>query len=552
MSRRGVRMALALAGAVLGLAGANGSARAQAPAPWLFFGGELANTRANISPSGGTTSPTQINPRTTSRLALKWSFSTVGDVSATPTVEAGGLYVPDYAGWLYKLDPDTGAQIWAHALIEYLGNNAYSRNSPAIGAMGEIVLGIQTSFTGDINPGARVIAVDRTTGLLRWRTTVDTTPYSYVTTSPVIYNKKVYLGVASSEEVLVGKTPGFNVTFRGSVVALDEATGAIAWKTYTVPDGYTGGSVWGSSPAVWRPGRALLVGTGNNVSLPALATTCLATAEPTVDARLACLDPTDYVDSLLSLDLATGRINWSRRFDIDTWNSGCSSGTEPVCPTPAGADADFAQAPGVMFLNNFVGVPDDRGGTSQSYLLSSGQKNGFYRGLNPYNGGLFWSTFLGRGEIMWGSAIDTDDRNAAYVALSNKAHWLNVLAGQKGVPVSWSAGAWASVALSSGRINWQVPTVGADLVSPTFGGAAPGPVTFTNRVVFGGSTSGYFVGLDAKTGRTLWTFNAGGSVIGGPAVYNETLYWGAGATRSSPGAVHMVYAFAVPPPAAPP
>ena len=530
-----------------GLAAASGHADAQAPAPWLFFGGELANTRANISPSALATSPTQINPRTASRLALKWSFSTIGDVSATPTVEAGGLYVPDYAGWLYKLDPDTGAQIWAHQLIEYLGNNAYSRNSPAIGAMGEIVLGIQTSFAGEVNPGARVIAVDRTTGALRWRTTVDTTPYSYVTTSPVIYNKRVYLGVASSEEVLVGKTPGFKLAFRGSVVALDEATGAIAWKTYTVPEGYTGGSVWGSSPAVWRTGRALLVGTGNNISISDAATACLATPGLDNDAKLACLDPTDYVDSLLSLDLANGRLNWARRFDVDTWNSGCSSGTQPVCPTPAGLDIDFAQAPSVVYLNDFVGVADDRGGTSRSYLLGSGQKSGYYRGLNPYNGGLFWSTFLGRGEILWGSAINTDDRNAAYVAIYNNAHWLNVLAGQKGVPVSWAAGAWASVALSNGRVNWQVPTVGSDLVSPKFGGAAPGPVTFTNRVMFGGSTSGYFVGLDGNSGRTLWTFNAGGSVIGGPAVYNETLYWGAGSKRSGPGAVHMIYAFAVPP-----
>lgn len=521
-------------------------ADAQTPVPWLFFGGDLTNSRANLSPNVNIGSPVQINPRTAPKLTLKWSYSTVGDISATPTVEPGGLYFPDYAGNLYKLDPQTGALIWTFPLSTYVGGSAASsRSSPAIGAMGEIVLGIGNASSS----GARVVSVNRTTGAPIWTTVVDPNTHSYVTSSPVIYNKRVYVGVASSEEVLVASTPGFVPSFRGSVVALDEATGAIVWQFKTAPDGYTGASVWGSNPVVWKAGGALLVGTGNNASIPAVASQCLvAAAGLTTDVQLACLDPTDYVDSLLSLDLKTGTLLWSRRFEVDTWTSGCSVGPQSACPTPAGLDDDFASMPNLVYMKNLVGTTDDRGGTSKNYMLGAGQKSGYYRGINPYNGGLFWSTYIGAGQILWGSALNTDDSNAAYVALFNKGHFQNTLAGQKGVTVPWNAGAWASVSLVTGQINWQVPAYGADLATPQFGGAAPGPVTFTNRVLFAGSTSGYMVALDGNSGRRLWTFNAGGSIIGGPSVYNETVYWGAGATRSGPGSVHTMYAFSVPPP----
>ena len=46
--------------------------------------------------------------------------------------------------------------------------------------------------------------------------------------------------------------PGYACcTFRGSMVALDLATGAILWKTYMTPEpDYPGNAVWGSSPAI--------------------------------------------------------------------------------------------------------------------------------------------------------------------------------------------------------------------------------------------------------------------------------------------------------------
>ena len=523
-----------------------GPAWAAEPAPWLFFGNDISNTRGHLSGGVNVGAPFQINPQSAKRLTLKWSTSTVGDISATPTVDASGVYFPDYAGFLYRLDPNDGHVVWSRPLSQYMGGTyGYSRSSPAIGTRNEVVIG-NNSVNESETPGARVLSVNKTDGALNWLSVIDSDPNAFVTGSPVIYGGRVYVGVVSNEEARATRA-GFVPNFRGSVVALDEASGRLLWKFYTVPRGYTGAAVWGGNPVIFPQTRSVIVSTGNNYSVPANVSACFQAAGPDLRQQYACMDPSNFVNSVLALDLDTGRLNWARRFEgADTWTLACSLGPQSACPSPAGIDRDFAQAPSLVQVPDFAGVTDDRGGTSNDHVMGVGQKSGRFWALNPYNGGLFWSTFVGRGDILWGSAVDTDDRAAFFTALNNRAHYSNVLAGQNGVRQTWNAGAWSALDLRTGRFRWQVKTYGADRGDPSFGGAAPGPVTFTNRVLFGGSTSGYFVGLDATSGRTLWTYDAGGPIIGGPAVYNETLYWGAGATRSGPGSVHRMFAFAVP------
>jgi len=83
----------------------------------------------------------------------------------------------------------------------------------------------------------------------------------------------------------------------------------ILWKTYTVPKiaGYSGSAVWGSMGAIDRERQLLYVATGNNYSVPATVSACAAAA-PTAEAKKACLAPDDHFDSLLALDLRTGRV----------------------------------------------------------------------------------------------------------------------------------------------------------------------------------------------------------------------------------------------------
>ena len=233
-----------------------------------------------------------------------------------------------------------------------------------------------------------------------------------VTSSPVIHDGVVYVGIASAEEASAAVLGTPCCVSRGSVVALDVKTGQIRWKTYMVPDnggiigGYSGGGIWDSTPVIDRKRNSLYVGTGNNYSVPITVESCFAANNNNPN----CTDPTDYFDSVVALDLDTGKIKWAKRaLYYDAWNVNCievitpptfSIGPGPGanCPVPAGPDFDFGGA-GPNLLS--VGGHD---------IVGIGAKSGIYWALNPESGSVVWNTEVGPGSalggIEWGTATD--------------------------------------------------------------------------------------------------------------------------------------------------
>jgi polyvinyl alcohol dehydrogenase (cytochrome) len=73
-------------------------------------------------------------------------------------------------------------------------------------------------------------------------------------------------------------------------------------------------------------------------------------------------------------------------------------------------------------------------------------------------------------------------------------------------------------------------------------------LTVANGVVYGGSmahTGNQMYALDARDGRILWRFEAGGSVVAGPAVVRGTVYWGSGYARTGGIKNNKFYAFSI-------
>jgi polyvinyl alcohol dehydrogenase (cytochrome) len=487
---------------------------------WMLAGANLDNTHSAFSEQ-------TINRNNVSSLIPKWTFTTGGDVSATPTVEDGALYVPDWGGNLFKIDAHTGAAIWQHKISEYTGNaTSFSRNSPAI-AHGMIVVGDQS--------GGTILALDKFSGSLIWKTVVDPHPAARITGSPIIYHDRIYVGVSSTEESLV--SPGYQFSFRGSVRALDLVTGAVIWTVYTVPTGYTGGAVW-STLAVDPVRHALYATTGNNYSIPGSTSGCLQNATD-VDSQLACLDPQDFIDGVLSLDLEDGRINWAKRFQgADTFIYTCALaivGGVP-CPEPPNPDFDFGAGANLFSIT--------KGGRSID-VVGAGQKSGTYWAMNADTGDLLWSTQVGPGGLFggieWGVAMDG---RRIYAAIGNLAHASYTLAPAHTVTVN--AGSWAALNPVTGEMLWQVPATGQDPLVPNLGGLGVGQVSAANGVVYAGSTSGDMVALDGLSGQTLWKFPSGGSVICGPSIVDGTVYWGSGYSRFVGTGNNQLYAFTIP------
>src|SRR5437588_8837710 len=268
---------------------------------WHIAGQNLSNTWSQPAEH-------LISPDNVKNLSPKWVFTTGGDVSATPTVDGDAVYFPDWGGNLFAVKKNTGHLIWSHKISDYDGvAGAISRVSPAVDHDQLIIGDILSS--NQVHNGANVISVDRETGALRWITQVETHPAAIITGSPVVFDGVVYIGVSSSEETLATNPAYPCCSFRGSVVALDEKSGAMLWKTFDMPDNngqtdqYSGGAVW-QPPAIDPKRGTLFIGTGNNYTVPPDVEAC-QNATPLAD----CTAADDFFDTALALDLKTGQVN---------------------------------------------------------------------------------------------------------------------------------------------------------------------------------------------------------------------------------------------------
>ncbi|WP_375768143.1 PQQ-binding-like beta-propeller repeat protein [Archangium gephyra] len=481
---------------------------------WEFAGGDLHNTR-----SAG--DEHRISPQTAPNLYVKWTFTAEGDVSATPSVVDGAVYFPDWGGWLHKVNAATGARIWSRQISEYTGiPGSRSRNTPAFHE-GRLYLG---TLNGDF------LAVEASTGNLVWKSHPDSHPAAVITQSAIVDGTRVYVGVASYEESYAADPSYPCCTFRGNVVAMDTATGAVVWRTFVMPEGYSGGGVWGSTLVLDKKRNSLYVTTGNNSNVPPEVRQCLVNATDDATAA-ACIAPDDYFDAMLSLDASTGAIKWGRKlYPQDVFILTCLIRPED-CPPPGGPDYDFGQG-AILFKTHLAD------GT-QRELVGAGQKSGIYWALDPDTGATVWSTRVGPGGVgggmMWGSAM-ADGR--IYAANVNYDHLEYTL--PNGQTSSW--GNFTALNAATGQIVWQTP-------DPLQGAQDLAPVTTANGVVFGCSIDplGHMYAFDASTGALLWTFVSGGSCNAGAAVSNGTVYWGSGYSNFQVGTPNnKLYAFTVP------
>ncbi len=507
---------------------------AQSQSQWTVAGQNLNNSRSQAAEHLITTSNVH-------GLSAKWVFQTTNDVSATPTVYKQAVYFPDWGGNLYAVNKDTGSLIWSHSISEYDGvTGSLSRVSPAVDiANNQLIIGDNvTNGAGGarrhpaamLTPGkqttggASVIAVDQKTGSLRWVTTVEKHPAAIITGSPVIFDGVIYIGVSSSEESLAASK--FNkypcCTFRGSVVALDAKTGKVLWQTFMVPDnggvpgGYSGAAVW-QPPAIDTTRGSLYIGTGDNYTAPADVEAC-QNKIPNED----CTALDDYFDSVLALDVKTGHIKWSRKArDFDTWTVACLTRKVPNknCEVPASPDFDFGGS-GPNLVGNIVGF---------------GQKSGIYWALNPDSGDLVWATPVGPGSdlggIEWGTATDG---KRIYVAISDADQIPYTLLPLKQT-ITW--GSWGALDVATGKILWQT-------ADPTSGTLDIGSLSVANNVLYAPSLSGQMYALNAQSGKILWSFASGGSVIDGPSIVDGIVYWGSGYNIGTGN--NKVYAFGLP------
>jgi polyvinyl alcohol dehydrogenase (cytochrome) len=302
-----------------------------------------------------------------------------------------------------------------------------------------------------------------------------------ITGAAAYHNGRLYVPVSSLEEGTAA-IPNYECcTFRGSVVALDGASGKQVWKTYTISQqpqrttktsrgtqlwGPSGGAVW-SQPLVDAERNRIYVSTGDAYSNPAPRET----------------------DAIIALAMDTGRVLWVQQtLAGDAWNVAClEAGAGRVnCPEGAGPDHDFSSAPSMGVL------PDGK------RVIVAGQKSGELHGINPDTGEQLWKTRVGQGGVLggieWGFSVDDA---TAYVSLSNA---LEKKPGE--------AGGMVAVNIADGKPRWTIPP-SADTCNSRRGcnTGQPAAVSSIPGVVFSGSLDGHLRAYDSTTGNVLWDVN---------------------------------------------
>jgi polyvinyl alcohol dehydrogenase (cytochrome) len=426
------RIAAAVALVACALAGAAAPARA---ADWPVYGHDLVNSR-----NAGSDGPT---PSHVGDLTQRWVFTDPnGDFTGTPVVANGILVAGSYSGQVYALDAATGKVRWSRNLGQPIDSSA-AINPDAPGG-GQVYVPLAQPG------GPRLVALSFADGTVRWDTTLTNQATSSLYGSPTYWNGSVYIGTSGPN--------GDTSTARGTVVALDEATGAVQWRTFTVPPGDDGGAVW-STPAIDPALGRLYVGTGNAYHAPAADTT----------------------DAVLALDPSTGAI-------LQHFNA--TAGDTFAGDNPLGPDADFGSSP-----NLFPGP----GGQP---LVGAGAKSGIYWALDRTNMQPVWHTTVGPGATTGGIVGSTayDGKRVYGSDALNGGIWSLGPDGNQ-VWSSFDAGGvdFSPVAVANGVLYTVDPsgfTTARDAATGTILTKLP-----TNGPTFGGlSVAGDFVYVSVGTG----------------------------------------------------
>jgi polyvinyl alcohol dehydrogenase (cytochrome) len=476
--------------------------------------------------------PGSLDASDLSKLKVKWAFGipNVKIVRSQPAVYRGSVLVGANDGTIYSLNIEDGCTFWATKVGSPIRSGitvSRVRNTEAV-------------FSGDA--AGNVYALDVSTGELIWAVRADEHPNATITGTPTYFQGRLYVPVSSGEEGARRRAGYECCTFRGSVVALDAASGKKIWQSYMATDapaavGKTrdghnilapsGMAIW-SAPTIDEKRNRLYVGTGDNYSEPGTKTS----------------------DAVVALDLGTGKIVWSRQFDKDdVFKIDCGDPPREGCSPPTNPEFDIGASP---ILVRVATNPPSLPKTRMTPVLILGQKSGLVYAVDPDSEGkLLWHARAGVGGLLggvqWGPA--TDGTNV-YVAVSDLAFEGRSIDPTKGGGIS-------AYSVSDGKLIWKTPPPGCGDRRPC-SPAQSQAVTAIPGAVFSGSIDGHLRAYATADGKIIWDFDTardfdtvnkvvahggsldvGGPIVAGGMVFVVSGYPGFGAM---PGNVLLAFA----------
>lgn len=453
-------------------------AQADGKIRWQGWGLDLKNTR-HQKQSGFTKDDLK-------NLKVKWSFAYPGGRrNAQPSIVGNYIFTALFPGNVFALDAETGCTIWS------LDVESGVRNSITVVNVDDL----PNDFKKATDKNVRYIAlfgtnnsfafgVNAETGEVLWKTKIDDNVVGRVTGSGIYHQGVFYVPMSSNEEVAATGASYQCCTFRGSVTALNVATGEKIWKTFVIDDapektkinkdgnqmfGPAGAAIW-SSPTIDEDRGLLYVATGDSYT-------------DVVE---------DGSDAIVAIELKTGKIKWKNQVTSnDNFVLGCGRGrSHGNCPEELGPDYDFGSSPILFELPN------------KKTVLLAGQKSSDFYVMDPDTGNILWQKKLGHGGalggIQWG--FSSDEKNA-YVAVSDVRRDKT-----KGARPGLHA-----INIAEQKTVWYAPApMGTCKDKKGFfcNDAFSQAVTTIPGIAFVGGMDGHFRAFSTEDGSIIWDYNS--------------------------------------------
>jgi alcohol dehydrogenase (cytochrome c) len=280
---------------------------------WTTNGGGTTNDRYS--------SLDEINTENVKELKGDW-VSKIGQNATAAKFSAEGqaieyngtIYISDGADDVFALDASTGETLWTYEPKlppDPLGNViccGWDNRGVAIGD-GMVFL---SQLNGD------QVALDQETGKVKWSTSVVKPGLGFsITSAPLYYNGKVYVGGSGGEYGI-----------RGRLTALDAKTGKMDWRFFTIPGpGETGHNTWPKNNDSWKRGGA---GIWNTPTVnPKTGTLFFSTSNAAPDWFGAERKGDNlFSASIVALNAETGKYEWHYQMvHHDLWDFDAPSPT---------------------------------------------------------------------------------------------------------------------------------------------------------------------------------------------------------------------------------
>ena len=475
------------------------------PENWLMYSGTLDSQRFSRLD--------QVNAGNVGDLELKWAYQIpqIDRAETVPLVVDGIMFVTEAPSNVVALDAATGRPYWRynHELPEDL-RICCGRNNRGVAILGE------TLYMSTLD--AQLAAIDARTGNLRWATQVAPYQSGYSkTAAPLIVKDRVVTGIAGGEYGI-----------RGFVDAYNPETGALDWRTHTIP-GPDNPDVQTWAGESWRTGGSASWITGSYD--PDLDLVYWGTGNPgpdwNGDVRLG---DNLYSDSVLALDGTSGNMDWYFQFtphDVHDWDA---------IQVPILADIEYeGEMRKVMMWANrnaFYYTLDRETGeflVGKPYALQTWaeglDENGRPIRLPdtfPTEEGVVVSPSIGGGTNWWSPAFSPqtglfyvnafDGEQRYYKRNEDYVEGESFMGGggENVRPNETYHSALRAIDPATGDRKWEFPT------KPR---SSAGITTTAGNLVFSGTMEGYFFALNAETGEALWHMSVGGRVHSAPITY---------------------------------